>query len=146
MKKIILMVLISLFAGSIAIYAGVNAERDALGLTLKDCYALALKRSETISIQKEFIKETEGLMLQSLSTALPKVAFAYSQTWRDVRPNDTFGGYQPEAKFTFTQPLFTGFKEIAAIRASKHIGKQREAELKRAKQMLFSSISVIRKT
>lgn len=111
------------------------------GRTLKDCYALALKRSDTIAIQRELIKETEGLMLQSLSTALPKVAFAYSQKWQDLKPNDTFQGYQPEAKFTFSQPLFTGFKEFAALSASKHIGKQREFELKRAQQLLFTDVS-----
>ncbi|MBF0570070.1 MAG: TolC family protein [Candidatus Omnitrophica bacterium] len=110
-------------------------------LTLKDCYRLALARSESIGIQKELIKETEGLMLQSLSTALPKVAFAYTQTWQDLKPNNTFGGYQPGARFTFSQPLFTGFKEFAAIRASKHLGKQRDAELKRAEQLLFTDVS-----
>ncbi len=111
------------------------------GLTIKECYGLALKRSETIAIQAELIKETEGVMLQSLSTALPKVAFAYSQKWQDVKPNDTFGGSTPEARFTFTQPLFTGFKEFAAIGASKHLGKQREQELKRAKELLFTDVS-----
>ncbi len=110
-------------------------------LTLKDCYRLALARSESIGIQKELIKETEGLMLQSLSTALPKVAFAYSEKWQDLRPNNTFGGYQPEAKFTFSQPLFTGFREFAAVRASKHIGKQRAAEFKRAEQLLLTDVS-----
>ncbi|MBF0331646.1 MAG: TolC family protein [Candidatus Omnitrophica bacterium] len=113
----------------------------AEGLTLRECYALTLKRSEAIAIQGELIKETEGLMLQSLSTALPKVAFAYSQKWQDARPNDTFGGSTPEAKFTFSQPLFTGFKEFAAISASKHLGKQRAQELKRAKELLFTDVS-----
>jgi outer membrane protein len=113
----------------------------AEGLTLKECYDLTLKRSESIAIQVQLIKETEGLMLQSLSTALPKVAFAYSQKWQDVRPNDTMGGSTPEAKFTFSQPLFTGFKEFAAIGASKHLGRQREQELKRAKELLFTDVS-----
>ncbi|MEI6437629.1 MAG: TolC family protein [Candidatus Omnitrophota bacterium] len=125
----------------IVLAMGAYAVAQSTPLTLKDCYQLALKRSETIGIQQELIKETEGLMLQSLSTALPKVAFAYSQKWQDLRPNDTFGGYQPEAKFTFSQPLFTGFKEFAAVRASKHIGKQRAAELKRAEQLLFTDVS-----
>ncbi|MBF0122903.1 MAG: TolC family protein [Candidatus Omnitrophica bacterium] len=110
-------------------------------LTLKDCYQMALKRSETIGIQKELIKETEGLMLQSLSTALPKVAFAYSEKWQDVAGQRHGDQYAPEAKFTLTQPLFTGFKEFAAISASKHIGKQREAELRRAKELLFVDVS-----
>jgi outer membrane protein len=110
-------------------------------LTLKDCYTLALERSETIGIQKELIKETEGQMLQALSTALPKVAFAYSQEWQDVKTHDNFGGSSSVGAFTFTQPLFTGFKEFAALRASKSIGRQRKAELKRAQQLLFTDVS-----
>ncbi len=110
-------------------------------LTLKECYKMALKRSETIGIQKELIKETEGQMLQALSSALPKVAFAYSQKWQDVDRQQINGGYEPEAKFTLTQPLFTGFKEFAAIGASKHIGKQRKSELERAKELLFTDVS-----
>ncbi|MFH0754520.1 MAG: TolC family protein [Candidatus Omnitrophota bacterium] len=122
------------------IFCGTGLAR-AEGLTLRECYGLALKRSETVAIQSEVIKETEGLMLQSLSSALPKVGFAYSQKWQDVTSNDTMGGSTPEAKFTFTQPLFTGFKEFAAIRASKHLGKQRAEELKRAKELLFTDVS-----
>ena len=110
-------------------------------LTLKECYQLALKRSETISIQRELIKETEGQMLQALSTALPKVAFAYSQTWQDEGHSHINGGYASTGKFTLTQPLFSGFKEFAAIGASKHIGKQRQAELQRAQELLFTDVS-----
>ncbi len=113
----------------------------AEGLTLQECYQMALKRSETIGIQKELIKETEGQMLQALGTALPKVAFAYSQTWQDVDRQQINGGYASTGKFTLMQPLFTGFKEFAAIAASKHIGKQRQAELQRAKELLFTDVS-----
>jgi outer membrane protein len=135
MKKIIFLIGITLWSG-VAVAQSVSD-----GLTLKECYTLALKRSESIAIQKEYIKETEGLMLQSLSTALPKVAFAYSEKWQDVRPNDTFGGSTPEGKFTFSQPLFTGFKEFAAIGASKHVGLQRRQELKRAEELLFTDVA-----
>jgi outer membrane protein TolC len=115
----------------------VNTER----LTLKQCYALALTRSETIWIQKELIREAEGQAYQALSGALPRAAFGYSQKWQDVRPDNTFGGYAPEAKFTFTQPLFSGFKEFAAISASRHIGKQRAEEQRRAEQLLFADVA-----
>jgi outer membrane protein len=117
------------------------AAEGSRDLSLRDCYTLALERSETVGIQKELIRETEGQMLQSLSTALPKVAFAYSQKWQDEDGSRTLNTYTPEAKFTFSQPLFTGFKEFAAIGASKHIGKQRKAELKRAMQLLFVDVS-----
>ena len=59
------------------------AADESKALSLRDCYSLALERSETVGIQKELIRETEGQMLQALSTALPKVAFVYSQEWQD---------------------------------------------------------------
>src|SRR3989339_147882 len=131
-----------LLAGSIILVGATwTLAQNNSALTLKECYRLALERSEAVGIQKELIKETEGLMLQSLSTALPKVAFAYSEKWQDVRPNNTFEGSLQEGKFTFTQPLFTGFKEFAAIGASKHVGKQRAEELRRAQQLLFTDVS-----
>ena len=135
MRKIFLTAVFLISAGA------VSAQSIADGLTLKECYTLALARSESIAIQKEYIKETEGQMLQALSTALPKVAFAYSEKWQDARPNDTWGGSTPEGKFTFSQPLFTGFKEFAAIGASKHVGLQRRQELKRAEELLFTDVA-----
>ncbi|MBF0619331.1 MAG: TolC family protein [Candidatus Omnitrophica bacterium] len=137
MKKILLLCVIVLSVIGV-VYA--QSISDA-SLSLKECYTLALKRSEVVGIYKEYIKETEGVMLQALSTALPKVAFAYSDKWQDVHGNNSIGNGTPEAKFTFTQPLFTGFKEFAAIGASKHVGKQREADLARARQLLFTDVS-----
>ncbi len=118
-----------------------GAAHAADAFTLKECYDMALGRSESIAIQKEYIRETEGLILQSLSTALPKVAFAYSEKWQDVQGNNTLSGSTPEGKFTFSQPLFTGFKEFAAIAGSRHIGKQRAQELKRAQELLFTDVA-----
>jgi outer membrane protein len=135
MKKVVLV----LFMLGICLSAFAEGNTDAL--TLKDCYALALKKSETVAIQKELINETKGLVLQAMSLALPKVSFAYTEKWQDVSPNDRFDGSQPEGKFTFSQPLFTGFKEFAAIGANKHIGLQRDAELKRARQLLLIDVS-----
>jgi outer membrane protein len=133
--------MILLVLSALAIASPAFAAEESRALTLRDCYTLALEQSETLGIQKERIKETEGQMLQALSTALPKVAFVYSQEWKDQQDHRTFGGSESGAAFTFTQPLFTGFKEFAAIRGSKHVGKQRKAELKRAMQLLFTDVS-----
>lgn len=135
MKKILIGIGLLFWAGNAA------AQSVADGLTLKECYDLALKRSESVAIRKEYIRENEGLILQSLSTALPQVAFAYSQKWQDVRPNNTWGGSTPEGKFTFSQPLFTGFKEFSAIAASRHVGRQRQDELKRAEELLLTDVA-----
>jgi outer membrane protein len=122
--------------------AGAVAAQDLPdSLTLRECYALALVRSESIGMRKEYVKEAEGQMFQALSGALPQIAFAYSEKWQDQNGNRSIDGSTPEARFTFSQPLFTGFKELAAIGASKHVGRQREEELKRAQELLFIDVS-----
>jgi outer membrane protein len=110
-------------------------------LTLQDCYTLALGQSETVGIQKQLIKETEGQMLQALSTALPNVSFSYSETRQDNSGEPFKYPTSHEGKFVFTQPLFTGFREFAAISGSKHLGRQRKHDLKRAQQLLFTDVS-----
>lgn len=114
--------------------------REGPALTLADCYALALKRSETIAIQRELIKQTEGQFLQALSGALPDVSFELSQK----RQDDAGGSARrstPERKFVFTQPLFSGFKEFAAMAGSRAQRRQREHEQSRAEQRLFVDVS-----
>jgi len=103
-------------------------------LTLKDCYQLALKRSEALAIHQQQIKEAEGRFLQSLSGVLPKASFNYSNKYVDE-------GQVPEAKFTFSQPLFSGFKEFAAMAGSKAEARQRRQEDLRARQLLFTDVA-----
>lgn len=110
------------------------------GLTLKQCYHLALKRSETIAIDSQVIKEAEAQFWQSLSGVLPQVNYVISQTKQDRGSGDNPQGSRYR-KFTFSQPLFSGFKEYAAIAAAKAQHKQRESQLQRAKQLLFTDVS-----
>src|SRR3989338_1342089 len=102
--------------------------------TLQDCYALALKRSEQLAIAKQTIQEAEGRFLQSLSGALPKLSFNYSHEYQQ-------GENEPESKFTFSQPLFSGFKEFAAMAAARAEGRQRRQEESRARQLLLVDVS-----
>ena len=103
-------------------------------LTLQDCYALALKRSEQLAIAKQVIQETEGRFLQSLSGALPKFSFNYSREYNQETN-------APESKFTFSQPLFSGFKEFVAMAASRAEGRQRRQEEARARQLLLVDVA-----
>src|SRR3989338_1744756 len=102
--------------------------------TLQDCYALALKRSEQPAIAKQTIQEAEGRFLQSLSGALPKLSFNYSHEYQS-------GDSEPESKFTFSQPLFSGFKEFAAMAASRAEGRQFRQEESRARQLLLVDVA-----
>lgn len=103
-------------------------------LTLEDCYSLALKRSEQMAIARQVIQEAEGRFLQSLSGVLPKLSFNYAHEYRQ-------GDNEPESKFTFSQPLFSGFKEFAAMAAARAQGRQFRQEELRARQLLLTDVA-----
>ncbi|MCX6348517.1 MAG: TolC family protein [Candidatus Aureabacteria bacterium] len=109
-------------------------------LTLADCYGLALKQSELLAVDSERIKEAEAHFLQALGTILPQVSFSREETRQNSSDSPSSNNFY-EQKFVFQQALFTGFKEFAAISASKLEKKQRENERSRAEQLLFTDVS-----
>ncbi|MBI3087902.1 MAG: TolC family protein [Candidatus Omnitrophica bacterium] len=116
--------------------------QEPAALTLHDCFQLALKRSEEIAIHQELIKETEGRFLQALSGALPRASFNSSNKRQDAAGDSPFRLRDvPERKFTFSQPLFSGFKEFAAMAGSRAERRQRIQEKVRAEQLLFVDVS-----
>ncbi len=115
---------------------------SASPLTLQDCYALALKRSETIAIHAELIKETEGRFLQALGTALPHVSFLSSDKRQDGSGSSAFTlRYTPQRQFTVNQTLFAGFKEFAALAGSRAERRERIEEKTRAEHLLFVDVA-----
>ncbi len=108
-------------------------------LTLEECYALALKQSETIAINADLIKESEARFLQAMSGLLPHVTFSASENKQDVTSSSLGSG--SVRKFVFKQTLFAGFKEFAAVSGSKFEKNQRLNEKKRAEQLLFTDVS-----
>ena len=111
-------------------------------LTLEECYQLALKRSEEIAIHQELIKETEGRFAQALSAILPRASFALSEKRQDGSGGSSFTLKEiPERKFVFTQPLFAGFKEFAAMAASRAERRQRRFEKTKAELILMVDVS-----
>ncbi len=121
---------------------GVAAAQPEAPLTLRACYALALARSETIAIQEELIRETEGRFLQALSGALPRTSFALSERRQDATNDSSFRLKKaPERKITFSQPLFSGLKEFAAMAGSRAERRQRIQEKARAEQLLLIDVA-----
>ena len=111
-------------------------------LTLEHCYQLALKRSETIAIQQELLKETEGRFLQAFSGVLPRASFSSSDKRQDGSGSSAFTLKEvPERKFTFSQPLFAGFKEFAAMAGSRAQRRQRRHEKTRAEHLLLVDVA-----
>lgn len=111
-------------------------------MTPADCYRLALKRSETIAIQRELIRQTESRLTQALSGVLPRASFEASEKRQDGSGGSSFTLKEvPERKFTFTQPLFSGFKEFAAMAGARAERRERGFEQARAEQLLFVDVS-----
>ena len=110
-------------------------------LSLKDCYRLALKQSEKVAISAQAVKEAEGSFLQSLSGILPQASFVYTEKRQDGSNNSSSTlSRVPEAKFVFSQSLFSGFKEFAAIAASRAQKKQYTQLTIRAGHLLFTDV------
>ena len=113
-----------------------------LPLTLMECVAFALKRSETLAIQRELLRATEGRFLQALSSTLPRVSFVSSDKWQDGSGGSAFTlRHVPERRFTFTQPLFAGFKEFAAMAGSRAERRERQYLKTRAQHTLLVDVA-----
>lgn len=159
MKKLIASVFIcfifmSDISGGAADIIDRNANPDIIKkspLTLADCYGLALKRSENIAIDAEYIKQTEAHFLQALSIIMPHASFQsldFQQADNTLEATPSSGasslgsGLKSSVRnFNVTQTLFNGFKAFAAIRASKFEKNQRMKEKERAEQLLLVDVS-----
>lgn len=118
------------------------AAPPARAMSLQESYALARARSETLAIHQEIIQATEGRFRQALSGVLPKLSFSASEKWQDGNGGSSFTLPRvPERKFTVTQPLFSGFKEFAAMSGSRAERREREHERAHAEQQLLVDVS-----
>ena len=110
-------------------------------LTLMDCYKMALVQSEKLAKSRALIDETEGRIRQAFSQILPHASFVYTNDWEDKAGQKNFARHDaPEAKFTVSQPLFRGFKEFAALSASRAERKSLNNDFIRAKELLFQDV------
>ena len=118
-------------------------------LTLSEAYALSLKRSEDIAIKVQTLDAAQAHFYQALNTIMPKADFLITRKEQDAAGNgDTSSDVAststrrvtPEKKFMFSQPIFSGFKEFAALQASGAEKAQRVFEIERAKELLFLDV------
>jgi outer membrane protein len=118
------------------------AKADVKPLTLEDCYKLALQQSETVAIDKEKLAETEAQFHQALGSALPSVDFLSVDKRQENNASSSFNpNYAPQRNFFVNQPLFSGFKEFAAMSGAKALKQQKTHEWIRAEQLLFADVS-----
>jgi outer membrane protein len=103
---------------------------------LARCYAWAQAQSESLRIQGEGIYQLRQQYRQVLGTLLPDLGYAYSVKFLDAS-GASLQGTQPQANFTLTQTLFSGFKELAAMASFRHQEKAGELRLSHARTALF---------
>lgn len=111
-------------------------------LTLAECYKLAKQQSERIAMHQELIAEAEGRFTQAMSGILPRLSLNSSDRWQDGTGSSPFTRkHVPERKMTVSQPLFSGFREFAAMAGVKAEKRQRELEKTRAEHLLAVDVS-----
>jgi outer membrane protein TolC len=119
-------------------------------LTLRDCYELALKRSETVAIRKEDIETAEAQFFKATGEAVGDVNFVMTDFRQDAPKPSGMGEagvtrtfslrHRRERQFVITQPLFQGFKSLGALAGAGSLKIQRQQERFRAEQLLFLDV------
>lgn len=116
-------------------------------LDLKQCYDLALKRSEPLKLQREEIVRSQAQARAALGGAFPRITW----DWRDIRQDGSglnsgnFGGLleknQVESKFALQQPLFTGLREFSAYSGFKKQEARDAWRLRQGELQLYDEVA-----
>jgi outer membrane protein len=123
------------------------AQENSGQITLKQCYDMAVKQSETIAITDSYIAQAEAQYGQAKGSSLPEVYFGYDSTWQDrpattgSTPGSLFISPQTNTKIGARKSLFTGYREFAAIRSGANFVGQRKDEKNRALQLLLADVA-----
>src|SRR5258708_4680188 len=87
-------------------------------LSLSDCFKTALERSEVLAGQKELVVQAEENYHKARGRMLPDINGSYSYLRQDAPGTDGSGNasssQERTLKITGDQPLFKGFKYVAA--------------------------------
>ncbi len=112
--------------------------------TLRDCYRFALKKSEAVALSAEEIRLAEAQYLVARSGVLPQVGFNLIELFQDEgnTSSDSIRRTQTTEKFYAKQLLFSGFREMAALKGVKAQIAGQTFALDRAKQLLFADVAL----
>lgn len=113
-------------------------------LGLPEAYKLALARSEELAISGATYEETVARAEEVFSRVMPRLSLMGTETFQDV-PRGQSGLFlqrqREQGWLSLQQPLFSGFREFLAYRASKQQGRAAELRLERAKQLLYRDVA-----
>ncbi len=128
-----------------------SQDSEPVVLTLRDCYDLALRRSETVAMQEQEFKRTGAQFLQAMGESIGDVNYVVTDSFQEKQrgagglDNSSVGGTlnsseRRERKFVINQPVFQGFKSIGALTGAGSLRKQKRGEVDRARDLLFLDV------
>lgn len=119
-------------------------------LSLQEAYSLSLKQSESLAAGAASAAEVRARVDELRSLVRPGLFLRGSELIREERPatanpnaanNDANRRDVPEAKISLEQPIFSGFRDLAVLRAGKASVRAADAEFKRAEHLLFLDVA-----
>lgn len=128
---------------------GAESKAPEAGRTmgLVEAYRKALERSESVAMTREEIELAQARFYRSFSYFLPRVSYEITRFEHDAVPTVGSSGQlnfgrrtTPEQKFVFSQPLFSGFREYAALVGTAADKKAQRMKYLRAQELLFVDV------
>ncbi len=115
--------------------------------TLQDAYAAALASNETVKMSEENMFQAESRVDQAWTYLYPRLTARGGYTrFNEILPPD--GGsfiFQPldqvNAALVLTQPLYTGGRTLAALRAARNLREASKNDLSATRQTLLLGVS-----
>lgn len=116
------------------------------GLTLRRCFELALERSDTLAMSGEEVKKAEAAYRQVIGKALPGLSFRYAAEWQDKEGLVDIAGIIGEnpaqtGAFQLTLPMFSGYRELSAIKAGSSLIRQKKEERAETELLLANDVA-----
>ncbi|PAW77093.1 MAG: hypothetical protein B9S32_12490 [Verrucomicrobia bacterium Tous-C9LFEB] len=116
-------------------------------LTVKDCYQLAVIRSETLGLREQDVKQAQALYWQSVGSILPNIHLLSSQGLQNGggTPSGPASGRDNAfySAVNVKQPIFRGFGDIYAASANKADIETRRYDRERTFQTLYLDTATV---
>ena len=122
--------------------------RSGPAYDLETLYGMAIKKSETITISEEQIKQAEEQYNSARASMLPLLSFRAQELFMDTSGENAVNSSvisspQPTVNFNLRMPIpiLSGYREMAALDAAKTLGNQRKLEKKRAEDLIYVDVA-----
>ena len=144
-RRSIRIIIVAALLSAIGIALDVQAA-EKKGLTLDDCFAMALIQSESLSITEKQIAIAEAHYTQTLGVLFPHLTGKATELVQDSSQSGANGNpfirrSTFQTSINLTQPLFQGFREFASIRMSKAERSKNALEFERASELLLLDVA-----